>query len=66
MSDNRITLRNAIELNRLDDFISQAEADGIGPADEGELRQSLARVIKQPQSEDRASRSPSRGGSSGK
>lgn len=63
---SRLTLREAIDCDRLEDFITQAESEGVGPVGRDALDEALHRVIKQPQSEDRTSRSPSRGGSSGK
>ena len=62
----RLTLREALDGNRLEDFIVQAEQEGIGPVDRDALSNALARVIGQPQSEDQTSRSSSRDGSSGK
>lgn len=64
--DEKLTLRNALVADRLDDFIAQAEANGVGPADVAELDDALRRVIKQPAAERSSSRSPARGGSRGK
>lgn len=64
MSD-RLTLKKAIESNRLEDFIAQAEADGIGPVDRDELDKALRRVITSREGSRPASRSPDRGGSRG-
>jgi len=65
MASDRLTLKKAIQLNRLGDFISQAEADGIGPGSEPDTYALLREASKPLQSEDQTSRSPSRDGSSG-
>jgi hypothetical protein len=62
----RLTLKKAKALNRLEEFIRQQEADGVGPANERELLDAIKTTIKQPLSEDRTSRSRARGGSRGK
>jgi hypothetical protein len=61
-----LSLTKALELGRLSDFIRQEESRGIGPANLGNYGRALEALIKAPQSEDQTSRSPSRGGSSGK
>ena len=61
-----ITLHEAIKTDRLEDFIQQEEARGIGPISRLELDQKIAALIKAPQSEGRTSRSPSAGSSTGK
>ena len=61
-----LTLREALVIGRLDDFIAQEEARGIPAADTEELIGALENLIKAPQSEDQTSRSSSHGGSSGK
>jgi hypothetical protein len=61
-----ITLADAIKTGRLNEFVDQEEARGVGPAKRAELDRALAKVIKQRQSADRTSRSASRGGSTGK
>lgn len=60
-----VTLRRAIRENRLDDFIAQEEARGVGPINEAELNDAIKVTIKPQQSEDQTSRSHGRGGSSG-
>jgi hypothetical protein len=40
-----ITLATALSENRLPDFIEQAEADGIGPADRAQFEKMVGRVI---------------------
>lgn len=62
----RLTLAEAIEQGRLQDFVSQAEADGVGPADQGDFDARLERIVKAPRQEDRTSRSRARDGSPGK
>lgn len=60
-----ISLRTAIRDGRLDEFVQQEEARGVGPASREDLDAALARLIKSEQSEDRTSRSPSGDGSDG-
>jgi hypothetical protein len=61
-----LSLRQAIEQNRVDDFIRQEEARGVGSIDRAKFNASIAALIKAPQSEDQTSRSPSGDGSTGK
>ena len=60
-----ISLREAREAGRLDEFVAQEETRGVGPVDQTELDAALSNVIKSPQSKDQTSRSPSRGGLTG-
>ena len=62
----QLTLSEAIRLNRLADFIAQAEAEGVAAADASEFEERLSELIKAPQREGRTSRSRGRGGSRGK
>ena len=62
----RLSLSEALASNRLEDFISQAENDGVGPVDTAELMATLEATIKPPQSKDQTSRSASLDGSTGK
>ena len=62
---DRLSLSEALTSGRLEDFIIQAERDGIGSAPTQIFDALLARVIA-PQPVDRTSRSPGRGGSPGK
>ena len=64
--DERISLSQAIEQNRLEEFIQQAERDGIAVDNRQTFDSALTSVIKPPQSEDQTSRSPSPGDSTGK
>jgi len=57
----RLTLSQALASGRLDDFVAQAEADGIGPADRSQF-DALMRVTAPPP-EDQTSRSPDCDGS---
>lgn len=66
MADVLLSLADAIRTNRLSAFIAQEEARGIGPADPRALDALVAEAAKERQSEDRASRSPSGDGSTGK
>jgi hypothetical protein len=61
-----ITLSQAIREDRLEEFIKEQEAAGIGPVDERYFFQAASRVIKPAKSADRTSRSASRGGSTEK
>lgn len=63
---DRLTLKKALEMNRLDDFVAQEEARGFDPIDRAELDAAIAKILTPPQSEDQTSRSPSSGGSTGK
>lgn len=60
-----LSLQDALATGRLEEFISQAEAQGIGPAGRAEFDRLVGRVTA-PQPEDRTSRSRARGGSAGK
>ena len=61
-----ITLKKALEQNRLSEFIAQEEARGVQAIEGSELNRVLELVIKPPQSKDQTSRSASRDGSRGK
>lgn len=60
-----ITLATAIAENRLPEFIAQAEAEGVGPADRSQFEAMVGRVTA-PQPEGQTSRSPARGSTRGK
>lgn len=60
-----LSLREALAKNRLNDFVTQAENEGVGPADRTQF-DTLIGAITAPQPEDRTSRSPGHGGSRGK
>jgi hypothetical protein len=61
-----LTLAEALKTGRLQDFIAQEEARGVGPIDRADLDRALAKMVKAPQSKDQTSRSPLRDGSTGK
>lgn len=61
----RLTLSEAIAKGRLDDFASQAEADGIGPADRSQFDALVGRVTA-PLPEGQTSHSPAHGALRGK
>jgi hypothetical protein len=61
-----LTLSEALKTGRLQDFIAQEEARGIGPIDRAELDAVAAALIKAPQSEDQTLHSPSADGLTGK
>jgi len=58
-----ISLSEAIRENRLEDFIAQEEARGVGPISEAEFDVTASAVIKTPQSDDQTSGSLPRDGS---
>lgn len=64
-STARLTLSEALASGRLDDFVAQAEAEGIGPANRAQFEAMVGRVTA-PQPEGRTSRSPARGSKRGK
>jgi hypothetical protein len=61
-----LSLSEAIRSDRLEEFIAQEEARGVGPADSDEVMQAIETVARPPQSEDQTSRSPSRDDSNGR
>jgi hypothetical protein len=61
-----LTLAEALKTKRLQDFIAQEEARGVGPVDRAELERAFAKVIKAPQSKDQTSHSPLHDDSTGK
>lgn len=61
-----LTLTEAIESGRLQEFIVQEEKRGVAPINEAEFDETAAAVIKTPQPDDQTSGSPHRGGSRGK
>ena len=63
MPTPKLNLRQALESDRLEDFIEQEEANGVGWADIEKFDKALVRIIKPPRLADQPSRSPSRDGS---
>lgn len=63
--DAYLTLQEALDSNRLDDFIAQAEAEGVEAANRELFDQVLGRVTA-PQPEDQTSRSRGGGSKRGK
>jgi hypothetical protein len=61
-----LTLSDALQTNRLEEFIRQQEAAGTGPATETEVLEAIAKVAKSGKSAGRTSRSTSAGGSTGR
>ncbi len=59
----KLTLIEALETGRLDEFIAQVEADGVGPISRAKFEDTASKVIKTPQSDDQTSGSPRRDGS---
>ena len=60
-----LTLAQALSEGRLDEFVAQAEAEGVGPADSNQFERLVGRVTA-PQPEDQTSHSPARGLKRGK
>lgn len=61
-----LTLNEALRTNRIEDFIAQAEAEGVAAADAEAFDALLGAVVKAPQPAGQTSRSPVRGASRGK
>jgi hypothetical protein len=61
-----LSLSKALKHGRLQEFVAQEEARGIGPADRRSLDALVAEAAKERQAEGPASRSPSGDGSTGK
>lgn len=61
-----LTLKDALLSNRLDDFIAQEEARGVGPIAEADFDDLAAKVIRTSQSDGQTSGSLPAGGSPGK
>jgi hypothetical protein len=61
-----LTLNEALRTHRLDDFIAQAEAEGVAAALQSEFDELIGRVVKAPLPEGQTSHSHARGGSRGK
>lgn len=62
---DRISLADALASDRLEDFIRQSEADGVGPADRGQF-EALLGLVTEPQQAGQTSRSPGSDCSRGK
>jgi hypothetical protein len=65
MTKQTLSLREALAHGKIQDFIAQEEARGVGPVDSDELDRALAAAARPTRSEDRTSRSSSRDGSRG-
>jgi hypothetical protein len=61
-----LTLSEAVKSGKLQEFIEQEEARGVGPIDRAAFDALAAALVKAPQSEDQTSRSASGDGSSGR
>lgn len=55
-----LSLAEALKTGRLQEFIAQEEARGIGPIERAAFGSLLEKGVKAPQSKDQTSRSPSR------
>ena len=60
-----LTLSQALAEGRLEDFVAQAEAQGIGPADRAQFEAMVGRITA-PQPEGQTSRSRAHGSKHGK
>lgn len=60
-----LSLADALASGQLEAFISQAEAEGVGPADRDQFEAMVGRITA-PQPEGQTSRSPARGSTRGK
>lgn len=63
---DHVTLQQAISEGRLDEFIAQQEAHGVGPISEAEFNDAASKVIRTEQPDDQTSGSPRHDGSRGK
>lgn len=61
-----LSLREALESGRLQEFIAQEETRGVGPISEAEFDATASAVIRTPQPDDQTSGSLRRDGSRGK
>ena len=61
----KLSLNDARNRNRIDDFVAQEEALGIGPIDRTAFDGAVMKVIREPQSEDQTSHSACDGNSTG-
>lgn len=61
-----LSLSEAMESGRLQEFIAQEEARGVGPIIEAEFNATASAVIRTPQSDGQTSGLPHRDGSPGK
>ncbi len=61
-----LSLKSALRYGKLEEFIRQAEAGGIGPIDEAAFFGAASKIIKHEKQSDQTSHSASRGGSTGK
>jgi len=51
----KLTLQEALQSNRLSDFIAQVERDNVGPIFEADFDSLAERLVKTPQSDDQTS-----------
>ena len=63
MIKSYITLKEALEAHRLEDFIAQEEARDLEHASEADFDTVVTAAVKPPRPEDQTSRSPSGGDS---
>lgn len=66
MSPDYLSLADALATGRLDEFVDQAEAEGVGPADRTQFDALVREASKERPPADQTSRSRARGSSRGK
>jgi hypothetical protein len=62
----KLTLSEAAKTGRLQQFIAEQEARGVGPINRADFDSLLGKAAKSPQSKGQTSHSPSGGSSTGK
>ena len=62
MDKKPLSLTAALAAGRLDDFVRQEEARGIGPGDQDEMEKLIVKAVKRKRSKGQTSRSASRDG----
>lgn len=67
MGESKHLALSVAQINgRLQEFIAQEEARGVGPANEADVITAIERLAKLPRSKDQTLHSPNAGGSTGK
>jgi hypothetical protein len=66
MGKDYLPLKAALKAGKLEEFIAQAEAEGVAPVEAKEMFEHLAEALKPPPTEHQTSTGPSPDGSDGK